>query len=410
MTGLGSDDLAAVEAALAPADALLSQYPGERPDVQPVHTVYVSAAQAAPGVCAEWGGRALALLAEHAPSPADAEKLLPGAAEVYPRVVRALHERPVQDLRIDFEDGYGHPADDSEDAAAAVAARVLADAAAGPDAPLALGIRFKGLEPATRRRGLRTLDLLVGALLDRAGALPAGFVVTLPKVTSVSQVRAMVIACERLEAAYALSAGTLKFEIQVETPQAVLGADGAATVARMVHAAAGRCTALHYGTFDYSAGLGIAAAYQSLEHPAADHAKAVMQVAVAGTGVWVCDGSTNVLPVGGRDDVMAAWRLHTRLVTRSLERGYYQGWDMHPGHLVSRYLATFAFFRGTFPAAAARVRGYLDGAAGGVMDEPATARALAAALLRGVECGAIDEPEATHATGTSVAQLHDLRT
>ena len=43
---------------------------------------------------------------------------------------------------------------------------------------------------------------------------------------------------------------------------------------------------------------GIAAAHQSLEHPVADHAKAVMQAAAAGTGVRLSDGSTNVLPVG----------------------------------------------------------------------------------------------------------------
>jgi len=71
----------------------------------------------------------------------------------------------------------------------------------------------------------------------------------------------------------------------------------------MLHAAAGRCAGLHFGTYDYTAALGISAAYQSLEHPAADHAKAVMQVAAAGTGVPVCDGSTNVLPV---------WQHHRR--------------------------------------------------------------------------------------------------
>ena len=60
--------------------------------------------------------------------------------------------------------------------------------------------------------------------------------------------------------------------------------DGAATVARMIHAAGGRCSGLHYGTYDYSAALGIAGALQSLDHPAADHAKAVMQLAAAGTG------------------------------------------------------------------------------------------------------------------------------
>jgi hypothetical protein len=59
----------------------------------------------------------------------------------------------------------------------------------------------------------------------------------------------------------------LRFEIQVETPQSILGPDGTALVARMIRAAQGRCTGLHYGTYDYSAFCGIAAGDQSLEHP-----------------------------------------------------------------------------------------------------------------------------------------------
>ena len=108
----------------------------------------------------------------------------------------------------------------------------------------------------------------------------------------------------------------------------------------MVHASAGRCTGLHYGTYDYSAFCGIAAAHQSLDHPVADHAKAVMQAAAAGTGVRLSDGSTNVLPVGTPDEVAAAWANHLRLVRRSLARGYYQGWDLHPAQLPTRFAAT----------------------------------------------------------------------
>ena len=200
---------------------------------------------------------------------------------------------------------------------------------------------------------MRSLDLVLGAF---GGTLPAGFVVTLPKVTSVDQVEAMVLLCERLEAAHGFPAGSLRFEVQVETPQAVLGADGTATVARAVHAAGGRCTGLHYGTYDYSASLGVAAAHQAMDHPVADHAKAVMQVAAAQTGVRVSDGSTNVLPLGDRAQVEAAWALHARLVRRSLERGLYQGWDLHPAQLPTRYLATFAFYRSGLAAAAARLR------------------------------------------------------
>jgi hypothetical protein len=188
----------------------------------------------------------------------------------------------------------------------------------------------------------------------------------------------------------------------------VLTWDGTATVARMIAASGGRCPGLHYGTFDYSAALGIAAAQQSLEHPAADHAKAVMQVAAAGTCVRLSDGSTNVVPAGGPDAVRSAWRLHARLVTRSLERGFYQGWDMHPGHLPTRYLATYSFFRSGLADAGARIRAYLGQVEGGVMDEPATAQALAGAVLRGVDCGAVSEDEAAAVTGVERARLEVL--
>ncbi len=266
------------------------------------------------------------------------------------------------------------------------------------------GIRFKGFEAPTRARGVRTLALFLAEL----GALPDGFVVTLPKVTAVEQVEALVHTAERLEAALGLAPGSLRFELQIETPQSILGPDGTALVARMIHAATGRCTGLHYGTYDYSAFCGIAAAHQSLDHPVADHAKAVMQAAAAGTGVRLSDGSTNVLPVGSAEQVRAAWRNHLRLVRRSLERGYYQGWDLHPAQLPTRFAATFAFYRGGFEAAAQRLRNYLEQQDSGVLDEPATARALADFLLRGLDCGALSSAEVGAATALDTTQLAAL--
>ncbi len=226
------------------------------------------------------------------------------ADAVAERVSAKLAVEAIEDLRIDFEDGFGDRGDAAEDAAVIAAARELVRAEAQGTATPFAGIRIKCLEEATRRRGVRTLALFVAELVaGRAAAgapraLPDGFVVTLAKVTAPQQVEAMARACEHVEDANGLEPGTLRFEVQVETPQALLAADGTATVARLVHAAPGRVTALHYGTYDYSASLGIAAAYQSMEHPAADHAKSVMQLAVAGTGVRLSDGSTNVLPVG----------------------------------------------------------------------------------------------------------------
>jgi hypothetical protein len=172
----------------------------------------------------------------------------------------------------------------------------------------------------------------------------------------------------------------------------------------MILAAHGRLSGLHYGTYDYSTALGVAPAHQALDHPVADHAKSVMQVAVAGTGVHVADGSTNVLPVGDAAAVHAAWRLHARLVRRGLERGIYQGWDLHPAQLPTRYAATFSFYLDGLPEARRRLDNDLARRDGGILDEPATARAIARFLLRGVHCGALSASSA----GRPIEELEAL--
>ncbi|TQL70568.1 citrate lyase beta subunit [Nocardioides albertanoniae] len=400
-----------IDGALADADAALAaSYPGDRGVRQPVHTVYVPGDRYDEQTVADWSAEAEAALARNAGSVAEIAEvfgLAPDLAEgLGDRVQAKLAAEPVEDLRIDFEDGYGDRPDADEDAAVVAAAAALAATVRDGTAPPFHGIRIKSFEAPTRHRGLRTLDLFLGELA-RAGGLGDGFVITLPKVTSVEQVAAMVTALDALETAHGVAA-PLEFEIQVETPQAILGADGTALIARMIAAGAGRVTGLHYGTYDYSASLGIAAAYQSMEHPVADHAKDVMQVAAAGTGVFVSDGSTNVLPVGDPEAVRSAWRLHSRLVTRSLARGIYQGWDLHPAQLPSRYVATYAFFRDGLETAGARLRAYVHGGDSGYLDEPATAAALAAFVLRGVECGAVAATEVESLAGVGGAELARL--
>lgn len=398
-----------IGARLAPVDAELERrYPGDPGTRQPVHTVYVPADAFAAGTPRAWGDRALAALDEHAPDAASFAAVLgldgALAEDVYGRVRAKLEREPVEDLRVDFEDGYGNRPDAEEDAAAARAARLVAEAyAAGTAAPYT-GIRMKCMEAAVRDRGIRTLDIFLTGLTE-AGGLPDGLVLTLPKVSCPEQVTAMVRLLGAFEEARGLESGRIGFEIQIETSQAILAADGTAAVARMIQAAEGRATGLHYGTFDYSACLGVSAAHQASDHPAADHAKAVMQVAAAGTGVRVSDGSTNVLPVGPAEKVHDAWRLHYGLTRRALARAYYQGWDMHPGHLPTRYAAVFAFYREGFQQAAARLARYAGRVGGDVMDEPATAKALAGYLLRGLDCGALDASEVARATGLTRSDL-----
>ncbi|WP_183092183.1 DUF6986 family protein [Nocardioides stalactiti] len=392
---LASAVLSRLDVRLADADAALAaDFPGERPDRQPVHTVYVPADRYHADLVPSYGAAALALIDAHADRFAD----LVADDDVVARVRAKLAREPVEDLRIDFEDGYGDRADDEEDADVVRAAQAwAAGRAANTSAPFG-GIRIKCLEAATRGRAIRTLTSFLAALKEADGTL-GGWAVTLPKVTSLDQVEAMVDACALVEDGLRLPHGGLRFEIQVETPQSVLGPDGSALVARMVHAGGERLRGLHFGTYDYSASCGIVAAHQSLEHPAADHAKLVMQAAAAGTGVYLSDGSTNVLPVGDADAVAAAWALHHRLVRRSLERGYYQGWDLHPGQLPTRYAATFAFYRAALGPALERLAAYLAQETGGIADEPATARALASYLLRGLQSGAVDAAEVQAAVG-----------
>ena len=112
--------------------------------------------------------------------------------------------------------------------------------------------------------------------------------------------------------------------------------------------------------------------------------------------------------MGDRDAVRSAWRLHVRLVRRSLARGIYQGWDLHPAQLPSRFVATYAFYREGLPTAAKRLRAYVHGGDSGYLDEPATAAALAAFVLRGLECGAVTGAEIDELIGVAVADLAKL--
>lgn len=389
--------LARIDELLAGVEADLdARYPGGGDTRQPVHTVYVSAADATATTPADWGTTATELLDAHRDVLTEL-----GGENALDAARRRLASAPVQDLRLDFEDGYGQRPDGIEDRDARNAGLTLA--ALGTDL---CGIRIKGLTSAERRRAIRTLELV----LDAAGNVPPGFVFTVPKVRAAEQATAAVWLCEALEHAHGLPERTLRFELQIESPQAILGADGTATVAKALHRSDGRCLGLHYGTYDYSAACGIAPQQQSLDHPVADHAKAVMLAAAAQTGVPVVDGSTQVMPVGTDEQIQSALRRHHQLVTRSLERGYYQGWDMHPGHLITRWLATITFFRTALTAAGPRLQAYLDRRGGSIVDEPATAEALATVVLRGlgVDAFSLDDVLAV-APGADLAVLRNLK-
>jgi citrate lyase beta subunit len=398
-----------------PNVATARQFPGDSPGRQPVHVVYGGAHLFKADASQKLGALALKSLQDHAPdasSLAGAIGLNAALADrVYLRVVDKLTREPVEDYRIDFEDGFGNRPDHEEDAFAQLAATEVANALRDRTLPPSIGIRIKPLNEELKRRSLRTIDLFLTRLLDRTrGVFPPNFVVTLPKITAPEQVAALAQWCEAFEYWRELPAGSLKFEVMVETTQSIVAPDGSLALPKLVAFGNGRIVAAHFGTYDYTASCGITAAHQHMLHPVCDFAKHVMQVSLAGTGIWLSDGATNVMPVGSRESVHNAWRLHAEHVRHSLVNGFYQGWDLHPAQLPSRFATVFAFFLEGLAAASERLRNFIDKAAqatlvGDVFDDAATGQGLLNYFLRAMQCGAITEHEAVEKSGLTLDEL-----
>jgi citrate lyase beta subunit len=325
--------------------------------------------------------------------------------------VRAkLAREAVEDFRVDFEDGFGARSDAEEDATAIAAAKEVAAGMSEDILPPFIGIRIKSFGEEWKARGARTLELFVGTLLEHSGGrLPGNFVVTLPKITVPEQARTLVRLFEILETRHGLAPGSLKMEMMIEVTQSLLGADGRSPLPGFLQACEGRCVAAHFGTYDFTASCNITAAYQTMAHPWCDLAKGMMVLAYGGTGIFLSDGATNVMPVGPhrgaaltaeqqRENVSVvhgAWRIAGAHIRHSLQTGFYQGWDLHPAQLPVRYATCYAFFLEGFAQAAERLHNFVEKAAqatlvGDVFDDAATGQGLLNYFLRALNCGAID--------------------
>ncbi|HEX6188477.1 MAG TPA: hypothetical protein VFZ40_10380 [Pyrinomonadaceae bacterium] len=451
---LSDDFLKPIVESLSKANqAAAISYPGETGHRQPVHTVYGGAhlfradtarrlGQVAERALAENAGdfvvfaRALGLpLSARLPDVLDYATGLKNRLEadsgavregnepawlaytIFTRVQEKLKREPVEDFRIDFEDGYGNRPDAEEDGHAESAATEVANGMEAGTLPPFIGIRIKPFNEELRARSMRTLDIFVSTLLEKAGKkLPQNFVVTLPKITAPEQVAALADIFDVLEEKTGLAAGSLKIEMMIETTQSIINSAGRINPPLLLQAARGRCVAAHFGTYDYTASCSITAAHQHMMHPSCDFAKHMMQVSFAGTGIWLSDGATNIMPVGphraaegvpltqdqieeNRAVIHRAWKLHYDHIQHSLVGGFYQGWDLHPAQLPVRYAAMYAFFLQSLDAASERLRNFVEKAAkatlvGDVFDDAATGQGLLNYFLRAVNSGAITEAEA----------------
>jgi citrate lyase beta subunit len=402
-------------------------YPGDKPDRQPVHTVYGGANLFKADTCVKIGDIALKNLLTYAPNfvvladvlnlkgfidlPSSEKKIdklvkqLDRMSEkkrrnepawlpysIYNKIIKKLKKEAVEDFRIDFEDGFGNRPDDEEDATAVNAANELAKGMKNKTISPFIGIRIKPFTEDLKTRGVRTLDIFLTTLLEKTkGKLPNNFVVMLPKVTIPEQVITLIRLFEIIEKKNNLTPGSLKMETMVEATQIIMDDEGRNPLMKIIRASEGRCIAAHFGTYDYTASCGITAKYQTMDHPVCDFAHHMTKVALGGTGIFLSDGATNVMPVApnrgeklskeklkeNMESVHNAWRIGYSHTMHSLINGFYQGWDLNPAQLPMRYAATYNFFLSSYDDAVFRLKTFVDRAAistltGDIFDDAAT--------------------------------------
>jgi citrate lyase beta subunit len=423
-------------------------YPGDKPDRQPVHTVYGGANLFKSDTTVRMGETALRSLKNYAPHFAELARVLklegwqhlpvlekdirqlsdklaamPDAERrkeiawlsytVYEKMVRKLETEAVEDFRIDFEDGFGNRPNEEEDATAVNAAREVAIGMKNKTLSPFIGIRIKPFTEDLKGRAVRTLDLFLTTLLQETGGrLPDNFVVMLPKVTIPEQVQTLVRFFEIIEARHGMAPGSLRMETMVEATQIVMDEEGRNPLMRIVRAGEGRLIAAHFGTYDYTASCGITAKYQTMAHAVCDFAHHMTKVALGNTGIFLSDGATNVMPIGphrgdtlsyeqlreNREVVHKAWQTGFGHTMHSLINGLYQGWDLNPAQLPMRYAATYNFFLSSYADAAHRLKTFVERAAistltGDIFDDAATGQGLLNFFLKALNCGAISEEE-----------------
>jgi hypothetical protein len=347
------------------------------------------------------------------------------AWSVHRKTLEKLQIEPVEDFRIDFEDGYGFRSDEEEDGHAESASNELGSAFAKGSMTAFSGFRVKSFGRETYDRAVRTLDIFLENLLKQTeNRLPPNFVVTLPKVIGPDQVTDLCSRLSDVEKEYGLPASSIGVELMIETPESIIGHDGRIGVRGLVDAAEGRCTSVHFGAYDYTGALGVSASFQDIRHPACDFARHVIQAALAGSSVRLVDSVTTEMPVPiHKGDILTehqlaenkaamygGWLQHFRNATASMAAGFYQSWDLHPNQLVARYAAVYAFFLREFDSQAARLRRYIEKSTqatltGNTFDDAASVAGLVNFFERGIGCGAFSEEEVVTASGASMDDL-----
>ncbi|CAN5426320.1 aldolase/citrate lyase family protein [soil metagenome] len=344
---------------------------------------------------------------------------------VYQKTIKKLKREPIEDFRIDFEDGYGFRSDEEEDQHAISASDALAKSFIENTITPFCGFRIKSFAPETKKRAVRTLNLFLENLIKKTnGNLPENFAVTLPKITNHKEIKDLRKRLEKFEAKNNLSDGTIKIEIMIETPQAIVNKKGKTPLRKFIEAGKGRVNSAHFGAFDYTASLGISAVHQHLRHETCNFARQLMLVSLAPLDIRLSDSVTTEIPVAihkgenlsekqireNKRHIHAAWRTHFNNVTHSQINGFYQSWDLHPAQIAARYAAVFAFFLESQDAQSQRLKGFIEKATqanmtGNTFDDAASANGLLNFFLRALNSGSISEKEISETTSLNADEL-----
>ena len=383
----------------------------ERHGIQPTSTLYGGAHRFRVGSLVKLGNAVLTAVDSYLSNDNEFAACfgMPSVASVSSlreRVRASLERTPIEDVRIDFEDGYGPRTDAEEDAHAELAGEAIAEKRVELW-PARIGIRVRAFEAATAKRSLRTLAIVVDTMVAR-GWRPARdpFRVTLPKVTQLQELAMAARALERLETDHDLPARSFVLEAMVESPDALLDREGRVPIALWASVSRGRLAAMHFGAFDYTASLGVPARSQSLDHPSCLYVRSVIGLAAARSDLEVSDGPFLEIPIGphrdaalgsaedreNREVVHRAFRHHAERVRRQLAEGYPQGWDIHPAQIVSRRAAVLTSYVEGRDNVLRRLDTFLGTKAqatrtGNTFDDAASARALLAEVRRGIRLG-----------------------
>lgn len=407
---------------------------------EPVHVVYGGADRYTAETPHKLGSIALATFDEYAPdaatfaalfgfdlskSSSEQQKLL---NEVFNMVAEKLRIEPVEDFRIDFEDGYGFRSDEEEDADAERTAKELALALEKDIITPFSGIRIKSFAPETYRRSIRTLNIFLSTFLKSTkNKLPNDLVVTLPKITNRKEVKEISKRLAKIEKKAGLARNAIGLEIITETPEAYIDKKGRIPLRQFAKAGKGRITSAHFGAYDYTSFLGISANYQDIHHDSCKFARQLMLAAFTPLGFRVSDSVTTLMPVAIHRDkrltnlqkqqndvaIKQGLQVHFENVTRSMSEGFYQSWDLHPNQLIARYAAVFHFYRSALPHNLARLNNFLQRSTqasltGNSFDDAASANGLMNFFRRGLACGAFTPDEIENAAGISADDIKDL--